>query len=281
MEAEQLRAYEPSHAVGLAASDDGNGRGGYLHIPRHVRRAAGSSTPEPSSSKGRPPDWLDEEAYAEYIREGMYRRANAEELARQAAAQAVKESAARKAALKRAKAQEEEEERMAELRKEQKKRERAMKREREDQEERARVVDWRKEVNEYERRWTALRDGLKVVTTGVALPQLAFADFPWPVYRPRSGGRVMLADLNADSIRHFLFSLVKAAPSGSSARDAIDVDAKEKDKKRVLRDAILAFHPDRFLSRFLDRAREDHKEDVKEAVGICSRIINDLASEGK
>lgn len=91
----------------------------------------------------------------------------------------------------------------------------------------------------------------------------------------------MLADLTADAIRNFLFSLVKAAPLGSSVKDAIDVDAKEKDKKRVLRDAILAFHPDRFLSRFLDRARDDDKEDVSEAVGICSRIINDLASENR
>lgn len=97
--------------------------------------------------------------------------------------------------------------------------------------------------------------------------EMRYQDIPWPVY----GGRSLL--LEKTDVRTFLFDL--AGDKGTTAGAAT---AKEREKK-VLRDAIRIFHPDRFFGRFLDRVRVSDRDKVKEGVEKCSRIINDLAAE--
>lgn len=88
---------------------------------------------------------------------------------------------------------------------------------------------------------------------------MRYTDIPWPVY-----SAAKLVPLEKAQIREFLFDLAKCS---------------RQPEKKILRDAIRIFHPDRFFGRFLHRVRDSERERVKEGVEICSRVINDLAAE--
>lgn len=100
--------------------------------------------------------------------------------------------------------------------------------------------------------------------------EMRYHDIPWPTY----GGKSL--SLEKADVRSFLFDLAGDKTKGSAGQAAST--AKDREKK-VLRDAIRIFHPDRFFGRFLDRVRESDRDRVREGVEKCSRIINDLAAE--
>lgn len=124
----------------------------------------------------------------------------------------------------------------------------------------------KKERERYRARWAALVD-----TGGeIEMVDLSFKDIPWPVYAPVSGQDITILDLEVDRVQTFLYALAADTTSGS------DGDAMRTARKNVLREAIKAFHPDRFFGRILPRVREADRELVKEGVERCSRLINEL-----
>lgn len=104
--------------------------------------------------------------------------------------------------------------------------------------------------------------------------EMRYQDIPWPIY----GGK----SLERDHIRIFLLDLAtdttSTSTSGKKENSGRDGITKEQEKK-VLRDAIRIFHPDRFFGRFLDRVRKGDRDRVKQGVEVCSRVINALAAE--
>lgn len=122
-------------------------------------------------------------------------------------------------------------------------------------------------------RWRAAGAALMVdgEAADVVAVELTFDDIPWPVYRARPEGDYELLlgldDLTIDNVRAFLFAL-----ADDEAKDGKTTDARRK----VLRDAIRLFHPDRFYGRVLPRVREKDRERVREGVERCSRLINEL-----
>lgn len=101
--------------------------------------------------------------------------------------------------------------------------------------------------------------------------RLTFQDIPWPIYAAKGGEVeyiVTLDDLSTKNVKEFLLDL---------ARDKADMEY-EAARKKVLRDAIRMFHPDRW-HRVLPRVEETERDNVKTGVELCSRIINDLLSQ--
>lgn len=108
--------------------------------------------------------------------------------------------------------------------------------------------------------------------------EMRYKDIPWPIY----GGKVLekqniynfLSDLASDTSTSSSSNIAKSSSTNTSTSASV----KDKEKK-VLRDAIRIFHPDRFFGRFLDRVRVSDRDKVKEGVEVCSRVINALAAE--
>jgi hypothetical protein len=155
--------------------------------------------------------------------------------------------------------------------------------ERERQERKAQKQKREKAVNEEEnckaerRKWrarcAALMDG-EVVSVN-----LKFSDIPWPVYTATSSQDVSVVvtpeDLTVDKVRVFLNALATDESKGADSKSV------EDSRRKVLRDAIRQFHPDRFFSRVLPRVREPDQDKVKEGVERTSRLINELFSNDK
>lgn len=111
-----------------------------------------------------------------------------------------------------------------------------------------------KQVEAYRQTWQELKD---------ATTELRFLDMPWPIYRSSNAATVFsIESITSDAVRTFL----------------LDLDG---DPRKVLREAILTYHPDRFVGRYLPRVRTSEQELVKSAVIRCSQIINDIASQHK
>ncbi|GAA5843039.1 hypothetical protein JCM9279_001840 [Rhodotorula babjevae] len=105
-------------------------------------------------------------------------------------------------------------------------------------------------------------------STSTSFP-LRFTDFPWPLYPPMAFPPLSwpsLSDLTSSSISAFLL------PDSLASSE----------HKQTLRQATLAYHPDRF-ERYVLRVPED-KEDVRERLrelGLrVSQVLNDLAKRG-
>jgi hypothetical protein len=197
-----------------------------------------------------------EEEYAEWIRMGMYRRKHRFEL--------DEAEARRQAKLEQEKLRAQEKER---ARKEEKKRLEKLKRQKglEEEKKRKNEREW------YRKRWAAVVD----VGGEVELVELAFGDIPWPVYR-QTHGKVGVDILDEGHIRDFLRGLaadLEATNGGGNGDDTVDPDMK-----KTLREAIRAFHPDRFFARILPRVRERDREAVKEGVEVTSRVITTMSA---
>lgn len=110
--------------------------------------------------------------------------------------------------------------------------------------------------------------------------EMRYKDIPWPIY----GGKQLdksniynfLSDLATDTTGTGTGTTVNKSSSTSSSSSSTSVKDREK---KVLRDAIRIFHPDRFFGRFLERVRVSDRDKVKEGVEVCSRVINALAAE--
>lgn len=114
--------------------------------------------------------------------------------------------------------------------------------------------DFKKAAREhYRARWAAItKVGGEIEET-----RIAYNDIPWPVYYPAKG-------IEKAGVREFMVDLAKE---------------NGEDLKKGLREAIRAFHPDRFFGRILPRTNEGEREKVKAGVEGCIRVINDLLAE--
>ncbi|KAH9833468.1 uncharacterized protein C8Q71DRAFT_773611 [Rhodofomes roseus] len=221
----------------------------YAHIPRRWR---GGGMDRMDDELGIEPGMMEEEDYAEWVREGMWRRKHAAEFEEQERKKA--ERAARKA---RERAIRDETKRMEREEEEGRRRRRRSK-------ERRRAVEAREW---YDARWKELL-GPSAGTES----SLHFADIPWPVHPPELSSRrargLTMDDLTTEAISAFLLT-----------QD--DSEAGKKERKEKLRETMLRFHPDKFEGRILKLVVEVEREPVMEAVGIVVRSVSGLMGEGK
>ena len=154
------------------------------------------------------------------------------------------------AAEERRRAERLERDRLEEVEREKEVKEKKRRKKRAEAEKVVREADHRaEERRRYGERWAALGD------KEVESVELRWGDVPWPVYR---GGSLVKED-----IRGFL----EGYGGGMEGL------------RKVVREAIRAFHPDRFSSRVLARVRDVDKERVREGMENCTRVLNELAAE--
>lgn len=126
----------------------------------------------------------------------------------------------------------------------------------------------KKERERYLSRWSKLLSNSTNADSdsdNIIEMELSYSDIPWPIYTK--------SKLDKKSISLFL-SNVALLQGGMIAGK----EGKEAERK-ILREAIRNFHPDRFLSKVLPRVREKEREKVKEGMEICSRVLTDLIME--
>ena len=216
------------------------------------------------------PDLMDDEHYAEWVRQGMWKYVtfvaceccfpSREALPRKRNAQAYQEQI-------RKKAEEEGRKKRAEQLASERARQEA--READERRRRKRSRERRAKQNardDYETRWdTLLSNG---ETTG---QPLTFRDIPWPchaAYPNSDSHNFSLDDLTVSSISEFLFR---------SAKEPTEATQKIK----VIREALLRFHPDKFEGRVMSRVSESERAKVQEGVGIVVRTLNELMKTAK
>ena len=212
------------------------------------------------------PQMMEEEDYAEWVRENMWRYAHDDctELAQYA--RFTRAEYRRKHAAEHAEKERKKAERAA-----RKEREKAIRDEtaRMEKAEEARRRHRRREkehkmraqfVERYEAVW-------KDLLAGTIDGDLRFQDIPWPVYITD----IDVDTLTVDTVSSFL--LPDGRPFGCSASDK---DTIKKERRDKLRETMLRFHPDKFEGRVMRKVRESDQERVRECVGKVARIINDL-----
>jgi hypothetical protein len=106
--------------------------------------------------------------------------------------------------------------------------------------------------------------------------ELRYADIPWPIYNPSPAIKPNPHHLTKESIQSFLSDLALFQLTQSYQREEKDL---QKEEKRVLREAIKNYHPDRFLSKILPRVREREQEKVRAGMENCSRVLTELIME--
>ena len=187
---------------------------------------------------------MTDEEYAEWIRRGMWRRTHREEIEAEERKQGEKkrrkemERAARKAY--------QEEQRQKEMR-------RATRRAEKEAESR------RDAWVTYQSSWSKLqaRAATALDRYGAEPPLLTFSSIPWPVFTYPEAPEV----LTKEAISQFLFS---------------SDHSLDKSHKQRIRDALLAYHPDRFVGRYISLVQPSHQKAVNEGVGRVVRVLNDL-----
>jgi len=126
----------------------------------------------------------------------------------------------------------------------------------------------KKERERYISRWSRL---LSTTTDSdsdnIIEMELSYTDIPWPIYTK--------SKLEKKSISLFLSNVALLPAQGGMIAGK---EGKEAERK-ILREAIRNFHPDRFSSKVLPRVREGEREKVKEGMEICSRVLTDLIME--
>ncbi|EUC57540.1 hypothetical protein RSOL_224300, partial [Rhizoctonia solani AG-3 Rhs1AP] len=187
------------------------------------------------------PSMMDDDQYAEWVRAGMWRRTHKAEIEAQERA---------------------EEERKRKKERERDRRKETRRMEREDNERRTR----RKQVKEqqlvvegwiaYEAQWAQLRPS--------EATSLRFTDLPWPCYPPPR------LPLDPDALSKQAISSFLLSPLHSIG----------KPRKQRLREALLLYHPDRFIAKWMGRVRKDDAQEVQEAVGRVARVLTGLVEEG-
>jgi hypothetical protein len=233
-------------------------------IPDRVKRAAGWGSSAPDYAN------MDDEEYSEAIRYGMWRRRNKDEVERQEqAAETREQEAETKARLKRM--QEEEERKRVEV----------LKRETGKAEQRRRD----REIAQYTDKWKALRAGRQKGDEPEYSPAIRLLDLPWPVFIGTETASFHPTMLKPERIETFFHALLQyetvQSPSAETTAkpSAKPTEGDAPTLRKVLRDAILSYHPDRFVGRYLAGVYEPEREMVREAIIRCSQIINELASQ--
>jgi hypothetical protein len=256
----------------------------YAHVPDRWRTNA---TRGPTDRKDMDPRFMDDDEYAEWVRDGMWRFVSQirvvpcscveEEHHRRKHSQQYEEEvrkkaekAARSARKKEIKAETARFERAAEERRKQKRSER----------ERRREEDARAE---YERRWKDLLD-----PNARHDSLLSFGDIPWPLFPPMTCPAATDSDSPSITLEHFTATAISTFLIPVSANFALAQVAgfplptsglEKKEKKEKLREAMLRFHPDKFEGRVMRKVIETDQDRVREAVGQVARAINTLMEE--
>ncbi|KAJ9101241.1 hypothetical protein QFC21_003460 [Naganishia friedmannii] len=228
-------------------------------IPRRFKPPEGDVPPNFSM--------MDEEEYAEAIRYGMWRRQNKDEVERLERLKKVEEEEERK----RAKGKEAQE-------REEKKRIEVLKREKGVQE----TKRIQRELAEYKDKWEALR--ASVTTNGGESDggkTLRMVDLPWPIFHGSSFHVFAPSLLSAEKIRAFYTAMIPPSSDTTTNLATSSIDEDRAALKKILREAILAYHPDRFVGRYLAKVDEAEREMVKDAVIRTSQIINEIAADNK
>ena len=138
------------------------------------------------------------------------------------------------------------------------------------------TIQTRKEREEKEReryisRWKSLLStDESTAIDGIIETELSYLDIPWPIYSN--------VNLEKGQIARFLSNIALIQGLGERSGSGGKEQDREKER-RVLREAIRNFHPDRFNSKVLPRVREGEREKVKEGMEICSRVLTDLISQ--
>ncbi|GAA5859139.1 hypothetical protein JCM8547_004017 [Rhodosporidiobolus lusitaniae] len=221
---------------------------------------------------------MDEEEYAEHIRAGIWRIKNKEEVERREKIEAERKKREEKERREKELRDREERERIKKLEERRKARNK-------EQEERARTG--------YDEAWKKLQSSSAAApssssstpggpplappaaSTSVEPPSsgtpypLRFTDFPWPLYPPLALPPLSwpaVTDLTAPAISTFL----------------LDPLPPEK-HKATLRQAVLAYHPDRFerLVGRIPEEKEETRERVRELGLRVSQVLNELMKQQK
>ena len=128
-----------------------------------------------------------------------------------------------------------------------------------------------KERERYISRWKSLLStDDSTAIDGIIETELSYLDIPWPIYSN--------VNLEKGQIARFLSNIALIQGLGERSGSGGKEQDREKER-RVLREAIRNFHPDRFNSKVLPRVREGEREKVKEGMEICSRVLTDLISQ--
>ncbi|KAG6335496.1 hypothetical protein ID866_3603 [Astraeus odoratus] len=228
----------------------------YVHIPDRWRdRHAGYD-----DHVARDPQYMDDNEYAEWVREGMWRRKHAREYEERARKQT--EKAARRALRAEIRAETARLERAAAEQREQRRQEKMKLREEECRQ-------------RYEIRWK----GLLEPWNEDAQP-LTFADIPWPLFPLSLSAMdghatdvaIEIGDFTEEAISRFLVPSNTTLEASRSDSD----EQKWKERKDKLKEAMLRFHPDKFEGRIMRRVSHTDRDRVKEAVGQVARVLNTL-----
>ncbi|KAG1739131.1 uncharacterized protein EDB91DRAFT_392752 [Suillus paluster] len=239
----------------------------YAHVPDRWRTNAASSGSH-ADETDIDPRFMDDNTYAEWIREGMWRRKHVREHGEETRRKA--ERAARRTRKKEMEAEAARLEKVAEERRKQKKREKESRRE-----ENARA--------EYDQKW---KDLLDPNTRDGSL--LSFGDIPWPLFVPMMHSDTTHSDSSSITLEHFTATAISAFLIPISTKFALAQaagvslptnDRDKKEKKEKLRETMLRFHPDKFEGRVMRKVLEADKDRVREAVGQVARILNTLMEE--
>ena len=109
--------------------------------------------------------------------------------------------------------------------------------------------------------------------------ELRYSDIPWPIYNPSPNQKPNPHHLTKGSIQSFLSDLALFQSTQTLQFEATEAVDLQKEEKKVLREAIKNYHPDRFLSKILPRVREREQEKVRAGMENFSRVLTELIME--
>ncbi|KZS97125.1 hypothetical protein SISNIDRAFT_482062 [Sistotremastrum niveocremeum HHB9708] len=115
----------------------------------------------------------------------------------------------------------------------------------------------REALEQYDKRWADL---LHPTTTGTPHPTLTFDDVPWPSFTSPQPEE----DLNISVVSEFLFSPLRPTP---------------KNRKEILRESILRWHPDKFEGRVLAFVQPQDAEAVRQLSAAVMQSLRRLMDE--
>ncbi|KAH7883215.1 hypothetical protein F5I97DRAFT_1816081 [Phlebopus sp. FC_14] len=230
----------------------------YSHIPKRWRDQGDLHDDRAAMD----PQYMDDDEYAEWIREGMWRKKHAQE--HEELAQKQAEKAARMAREKEIKAETARIEKAALARREQRRRGKEKRREEE-----YRIY--------YDKRWKELLDP----QTEEQEP-FSFAQIPWPLLAAQhlvanNAPQKYLAveEFTVEAISAFILPSSRNPPATSPKAG----ENERRERKDRLRETMLRFHPDKFEGRMMQRVLARDKDRIKEAVGQVARALNTLMNQ--
>ena len=221
----------------------------YAHVPYRWRDRGTEDNMGGMGSMSGDPHTMDDEEYAEWMREGMWRKKHAKEFEEQKRQEAV-----RAEKLKREREARTETERLLRAEGEERRRRKS----------RRKLEQERIYREEYERKWTILLQKDQAAPSKL----LSFADIPWPVFPLflsfKSGEEIVpvtMEHLTPTAIATFILPRFEDESMSSKERD--------KKRKDVLRETILRFHPDKFEGRVLRQVVDSDRSEERRVGKEC------------